>query len=355
MPQNNAVGDHQASTSPPLIQFTDGGIRVNFAGFHAQAGLGGLLGGSQAGGGLHASAGTPWGANAAAGLGGSLDGNNPTARGGLYARARFSEGGPMAAAGLGGAVGGDGSEPPVKGGLYAGASMGSEPVNAESTTNTGTTGPVYNNPNRGRTNIQIISRKKAPSHQQSRELTGKTDSSSEKEVPAVKVVGKTNTSDAAPVIGSATAQTDTAPAPPPAPSAPAVSQLNKVKAIGRTVSIEPVSRVPPLPGQFNDVVPTILTKEVTVLHPKRLHRKRLWGPRKQVIYTSVPVEVVHDSADGHSASISRRHAQGFINNPLEERQKGKDQNGNNGNYDDIFNIPVSTLNAVNRLLNNNSG
>lgn len=68
-------------TSPqlPLIQFTNGGIRFNFAGYHAQAGLGGLLGGSKAGGGLHASAGTPWGANAAAGLGGLLGGDNANA------------------------------------------------------------------------------------------------------------------------------------------------------------------------------------------------------------------------------------------------------------------------------------
>lgn len=58
----------------PFLQFTNGGIRVNFAGYHAEAGLGGLLRGSGTGGGLHASAGTPWGAHAGAGLGGQLDG-----------------------------------------------------------------------------------------------------------------------------------------------------------------------------------------------------------------------------------------------------------------------------------------
>lgn len=43
---------------------------MNFGGYHAEAGLGGLLRGT--GGGLYASAGTPWGAHAGAGLGGQL-------------------------------------------------------------------------------------------------------------------------------------------------------------------------------------------------------------------------------------------------------------------------------------------
>lgn len=59
-------------TQPPFLQFTNGGIRVNFGGYHAEAGLGGFLRGM--GGGLHASAGTPWGAHAGAGLGGQLGG-----------------------------------------------------------------------------------------------------------------------------------------------------------------------------------------------------------------------------------------------------------------------------------------
>ncbi|KAF3420351.1 hypothetical protein E2986_07816 [Frieseomelitta varia] len=65
-------------SSLPFIQLTNGGIRFNFAGYHAQAGLGGLSG-SSPGGGLHASFGTPWGGHASAGLGGSLDGNNANA------------------------------------------------------------------------------------------------------------------------------------------------------------------------------------------------------------------------------------------------------------------------------------
>ncbi|KAH8254598.1 hypothetical protein KR032_011084, partial [Drosophila birchii] len=62
------------SSPPQLITLRDGKVGVNFAGFHADAGLGGLLTGNSAHGGLSASAGTPWGARAAAGLGGNLDG-----------------------------------------------------------------------------------------------------------------------------------------------------------------------------------------------------------------------------------------------------------------------------------------
>ena len=61
------------------MQFTNGGVRVNFGGYHAEAGLGGLLNGLKTGGGLHASAGTPDGAHASAGLGGLLGGDNANA------------------------------------------------------------------------------------------------------------------------------------------------------------------------------------------------------------------------------------------------------------------------------------
>lgn len=53
------------------ITFQDGKIGVNFGGYHAEAGLGGLLTGNAAHGGLTASAGTPYGQSAHAGLGGN--------------------------------------------------------------------------------------------------------------------------------------------------------------------------------------------------------------------------------------------------------------------------------------------
>lgn len=61
-----------------FLSFKDGKIGVNFGGYHAEAGLGGILTGGRTAGGLSASAGTPSGANAQAGLGGLLDGGGYT-------------------------------------------------------------------------------------------------------------------------------------------------------------------------------------------------------------------------------------------------------------------------------------
>lgn len=64
----------------PVLQFVtfgkDGKVGVNFGGYHASAGLGGLLTGNAAHGGLSASAGTPYGQQAGAGLGGSVGGSS---------------------------------------------------------------------------------------------------------------------------------------------------------------------------------------------------------------------------------------------------------------------------------------
>ncbi|TDG51587.1 hypothetical protein AWZ03_002047 [Drosophila navojoa] len=84
-----------------LITLRDGKVGVNFAGFHADAGLGGLLTGNAAHGGLSASAGTPWGSRAAAGIGGGLNGRTA---GGAYAAAQANDD-VGASALLGGSVG----------------------------------------------------------------------------------------------------------------------------------------------------------------------------------------------------------------------------------------------------------
>lgn len=101
-----------AIARPQFLTFHDGKIGVNFGGYHAEAGLGGLLGGNNAGGGLSASAGTPHGQQAGAGIGGSLNGR---AAGGAYAGASAGYGvGASAALGGGldgsGAYGGKGAE-----------------------------------------------------------------------------------------------------------------------------------------------------------------------------------------------------------------------------------------------------
>lgn len=59
---------------PKLLSFENGNVGVNFLGFKASAGLGGLLTGNAAHGGLQASAETPFGQAARAGLGGVVNG-----------------------------------------------------------------------------------------------------------------------------------------------------------------------------------------------------------------------------------------------------------------------------------------
>lgn len=93
----------QVYTAPQLINFKDGKLGVNFGGYHAAVGLGGLLG-SGANGGLFAEAGTPFGQAAKAGLGGAVDSYGRT-KGGLYAGATAG-GNIKAAAGLAGGVDG---------------------------------------------------------------------------------------------------------------------------------------------------------------------------------------------------------------------------------------------------------
>lgn len=79
-----AVGSITAA--PQFVDFSNGGIGVNFGGYTARAGLGGLLTGNAADGGLSASAGTPFGQRAAAGIGGSVNGGSTG--GGAYAGAQ---------------------------------------------------------------------------------------------------------------------------------------------------------------------------------------------------------------------------------------------------------------------------
>jgi len=104
--------------STKFITLRDGKIGVNFAGYHAEAGLGGLLTGNAAHGGLSASAGTPFGQRAGAGLGGTVD--NGQTKGGLYAGASAGYG-VGASAALGGnvdetgAAGGSGAEAHARG------------------------------------------------------------------------------------------------------------------------------------------------------------------------------------------------------------------------------------------------
>ncbi|XP_053688536.1 merozoite surface protein 2 [Sabethes cyaneus] len=92
--------------APQWLSFKDGKFGVGYGGYHAEAGLGGFLGGNKGFGGLSASAGTPNGQHAGAGLGGILDGNAKTA-GGAYAGASAGQG-VGASAAIGGNLNGAG-------------------------------------------------------------------------------------------------------------------------------------------------------------------------------------------------------------------------------------------------------
>ncbi|XP_032585825.1 serine/threonine-protein kinase STE20 isoform X1 [Drosophila mojavensis] len=125
----------QATLAPAqLITLRDGKVGVNFAGFHADAGLGGLLTGNAAHGGLSASAGTPWGSRAAAGIGGGLNGRTA---GGAYAAAQANDD-VGASALLGGSVGEHGyigSEAHANGRKAShSVNLGTKPVSADSET-----------------------------------------------------------------------------------------------------------------------------------------------------------------------------------------------------------------------------
>ncbi|XP_037969177.2 uncharacterized protein LOC105389318 [Plutella xylostella] len=91
----------QVYSAPQFITFKDGKLGVNFGGYHAGVGIGGLLGDGTAGG-LYAEAGTPLGQHAKAGLGGVVDKDGNTS-GGLYAGATAG-GNVRASAGLAGGV-----------------------------------------------------------------------------------------------------------------------------------------------------------------------------------------------------------------------------------------------------------
>ncbi|XP_055609164.1 merozoite surface protein 2 isoform X7 [Uranotaenia lowii] len=95
-----------SAPAPQFLTFQDGKFGVNFGGYHAEAGLGGLLTGNAAHGGLSASAGTPYGQQAGAGIGGIASGNERTA-GGAYAGATAGHG-VGASAAIGGGLAGEG-------------------------------------------------------------------------------------------------------------------------------------------------------------------------------------------------------------------------------------------------------
>ncbi|CAH2982513.1 unnamed protein product [Chilo suppressalis] len=128
-----AVLISQAYTAPQFISFDEGKLGVNFGGYHAAVGIGGLLGqNGGAGGGLFAEAGTPHGQAAKAGLGGATD--NGGSAGGLFAGATAG-GSVKASAGLAGGVTGEksagtGFASAQAGNHYASSGLGGDTSNS---------------------------------------------------------------------------------------------------------------------------------------------------------------------------------------------------------------------------------
>lgn len=253
-----------SAAAPQFLTFKDGKFGVNFGGYHAEAGLGGLLTGNAAHGGLSASAGTPHGQQAGAGLGGILDGNARTA-GGLYAGATAGNG-VGASAALGGGLNGEGGA----GGTGAEAHAGG------------------------------ISRK-------------------------VVKLGQTN--GAAPP-----SETILVHEVPPAPQSIARFNHQEYDSNTRTKTIV-------------KEVHTDLEAPPAVQQPVQTRTKTIY--KKKVITRPHKVHVkTRFDSNGHSGGGSTQTQTSTVN-------AGATLNSNFWN--DIFNIPISTLSAVNQFLNNKSG
>ncbi|CAG5097193.1 Protein of unknown function [Cotesia congregata] len=290
----------------PFLEFKNGGVRVNFAGYHAEAGLGGLLTGNGNGGGLFAGAGTPFGAHASAELGGSLNGDKGgKAGGGLHARAGLGNGGPEAAAGLGGNL--DGVDGSKNGGvLYTATSnrgrtrIVSKSIGGAPSGDVPLVPPVPNE-----SNIQLISRnQKLSSNVQSDGLVRREIDSPE----GVNVV-------------------EPLPVPAPAPQ-PAYAYANsrcrkKRRQICNRLTKTIIQQQLPLaqvPADF--VQPELLTQ------PQPL-----------------PLDARSTKILPQSSRTDVALAPGPAYGPVRPKTL----------FDDIFNIPISTLHAVNQLLNSKVG
>lgn len=245
--------------APQWLTFKDGKFGVNFGGYHAEAGLGGILTGNSAHGGLSASAGTPQGQQAGAGLGGFLGGNDRTAGGG-YAGATAGNG-----VGASAAFGGGLDNAGGAGGLGAEAHAGG------------------------------ISKK-------------------------VVKIGQTN--GAAPP-SEAIFEHEVRPAPQVVHTRfnHEVDSKSKTKTILKEVHTD--LQAPPVyqPSPYNTHTKTIYKKKV-ISHPHKVHLNTRFD------------------SNGHSGGSTHTSV-------------GATQNTNFWN--DIFNIPISTLSAVNQFLNNKSG
>ncbi|XP_015181420.1 PREDICTED: uncharacterized protein LOC107069023 [Polistes dominula] len=311
----------ESSGGLPFLQFTNGGVRVNFAGYHAEAGLGGLLGNSQTGGGLHASAGTPFGPQASAGLGGLLSGDNANAGGGLYAQAGLGNNRPSARAGLGGILDGSGrSNYPAAGGLFAGADLGNNQPGASAGLGgvLGGNSDVTNdnvpiNTPQGHTNVQIISKSASNGHKTQRAIATKSI-----------------------IINEAVPET-------------------------KYVNVDGINGKSAVPNADAAIGSNFETTQEPPISNRWYLRKRLRGFKKQIpVSEPIPAPSFDTSSSSASGAVSVKSSGKVISEVNADGNSDVNYVSSKAYkpgslYDDIFNIPISTLMAVNKLLRNNEG
>ncbi|XP_025159821.1 uncharacterized transmembrane protein DDB_G0289901 isoform X2 [Harpegnathos saltator] len=390
MPQNDDATSQERS-GLPFLQFTDKGIRVNFAGYHAEAGLGGLLRGAGTGGGLHASVGTPWGAHAGAGLGGQVSGEEGTVGGGLYARAGLGNGRPEAAAGLGGRLDGSGrSVNPIAGGMYAGATpggglgtgvflgggvgkngdipfaapsdvsytgFGDSPQAAGATTTEKTDAAASASSEakatRGRTNIQIIpSRSRKEKEKVAVEAAALPANAAAADIKAEPKNNEVRRAVKYAAIVPPVAQLDVVGSISAGAVVPAVTATKTVEknVLVPAVPIPAAPLIVPVATQVNaNAAASVDNNTVPVsriVYPRWYFRKRFWNvPRKTVYVAPIATEIQSASNVSGDLAVANTVADGGV-----AVVAGKSYSGSL--FDDIFNIPISTLAAVNQLLNN---
>ncbi|XP_052873023.1 one cut domain family member 3 isoform X2 [Anopheles cruzii] len=307
---------------PQFLTFRDGKFGVNFGGYHAEAGLGGLLTGNSAHGGLSASAGTPHGQQAGAGLGGIVGGNARTA-GGAYAGATAGHG-----VGASAAIGGGLDEAGGAGGVGAESHAGglSTKVVKLGQTNAGAppTEVVISKQHGHEATFTRID-----NHDYSKELHTELTAPAAHPAPEQSFT-KTKTFYKKKVISHphkvAVVQTSSFDGgPSPGLDISRFFDFQAFSNLGAQYAHPPLPPPPPpLPAPI-------------VHHHKTIVKESSFQPTFQKeIHTRV------DSSNGHSAGGSSTRVVASSTH-------------NSNFWNDIFNIPISTLSAVNQFLNNKSG
>ncbi|XP_058169361.1 one cut domain family member 3 [Anopheles ziemanni] len=315
----------QAVPVPQLLTFRDGKFGVNFGGYHAEAGLGGLLTGNSAHGGLSASAGTPHGQQAGAGIGGLLGGNERTA-GGAYAGATAGHG-VGASAAIGGGLDGAGGA----GGAGAESHAGGV---SKKVVKLGQT-------NHGAPPTEVVI---------SKEYGGNQHQGNFERIDHVKEVHTELT------------VPEPHPAPAPAPAHGFRKTVYKKKVIGHPHKIAVVETSahhdgpqPPLDiSRFFDFQ-AFTNLGAQFAHPAPpppppppvVHKTFVKQTSYEPIHRPTFEKEVHtryDSSNGHSAGGSSTSTHVVASSTH-----------NSNFWNDIFNIPISTLSAVNQFLNNKAG